>query len=101
MNISLQKFCRYGQKSGVKSKKTIKRIYTEGEYKNIYSRPCAISFCFHYFSHVLFIVADTSCDTIAKLRRKLQRVSENKIIFLDETHIKIKEVPRAALVVPD
>jgi hypothetical protein len=45
-------------------------------------------------------VSDTSCDAIAKLRRKLQRVSINKIIFIDETHVKINEVPRKTLVAP-
>jgi hypothetical protein len=41
----------------------------------------------------LFTVSDTSCDTIAKLRCDLQRVSNNKIIFLDEIHVKINEAP--------
>ncbi len=45
-------------------------------------------------------MSDTSCDSIAKLRRKLQRVSNKKIIFLDETHIKINEVPRRTLLAP-
>jgi hypothetical protein len=54
----------------------------------------AKAFSLHYcycFSFILFIVNDISCDAIAKLRRKLQRVSNNKIIFIDETHIKINE----------
>lgn len=48
----------------------------------------------------MFTVADTSCDAVATLRRKLQRVSNNRIIFLDETHMKINEVPRTTLVAP-
>ena len=44
MNISLRTVRRYGQKSGVKSKKTMKRTDTEGEYKSIYSRSSTISF---------------------------------------------------------
>ncbi len=45
-------------------------------------------------------MSDVSCDAIAKLRRKLQRISNKKIIFLDETHIKLNEVPRTILVAP-
>jgi hypothetical protein len=45
-------------------------------------------------------VNDSSCDAIAKLRRALQRISNKKIIFVDETYIKINEVPRTTLVAP-
>ena len=48
----------------------------------------------------LFPVADTSYDTVAKLCRKLQRVSNNRIIFLNETHIKTNKLPRTTLVAP-
>ena len=37
---------------------------------------------------------------MTKLCRNLQRVPNNKIIFLDKTHIKINEVPRTTLVAP-
>ena len=63
----------------------------------------AIAFSLHYcycFSLILLIVNDTSCDAIEKLRRKLQRVVNNKIIFVDETHIKINEAPTTTLVAP-
>ena len=43
VNISLRTVRRYGQKSGVKSKKTIKRTYTESEYKSIDLRSSTIS----------------------------------------------------------
>ncbi|CAF3946324.1 unnamed protein product [Rotaria sp. Silwood1] len=39
-----------------------------------------------------------ACDEIATLRLRLQRVSSKKTIFLDETHIKINEVPTTTLV---
>ena len=45
-------------------------------------------------------MSDISCYAIAKLRRKLQRVSINKIIFIDETNVKVNEVPRKTLVAP-
>ncbi|CAF3491093.1 unnamed protein product [Rotaria sp. Silwood2] len=74
INVSLRTIRRCGQNSGIKYKKTIKRTYTE--------------------------MSDISCDAIAKLRRKLQRVSINEVIFIDETHVKIDEVPRKTLVAP-
>lgn len=40
------------------------------------------------------------CEGIAKVRRKLQRVSKNKIIFLDETHLRLSEAPLHTLVLP-
>ncbi|CAF4998505.1 unnamed protein product, partial [Rotaria sp. Silwood1] len=71
-NISIRTVQRYRKKNGIKPKKTIKRTAKE--------------------------ISDASCESIAKLRRKRQRISNKKIIFLDETHIKINEVPRTTLV---
>jgi hypothetical protein len=50
--------------------------------------------------YFLYVVSKSSCDAIADLRRKLQRVSNNNIVFLDETHIKINEAPCTTLVAP-
>jgi transposase len=43
MNISLRTVRRYGQKSGIKPKKTTKRTYTESKYKSMYSSSPTIS----------------------------------------------------------
>jgi hypothetical protein len=40
------------------------------------------------------------CEQIAKVRRKLQRVGKHKIIFLDETHLRLSEAPLNTLVLP-
>jgi hypothetical protein len=45
-------------------------------------------------------VTETSCDSIALLRRKLQRISNNKIIFIDETHVRFSDAPNTTLVAP-
>ncbi|CAF3442038.1 unnamed protein product [Rotaria sp. Silwood1] len=74
LNISTRTVQRYGKKNGVKSRKMIKRTAKE--------------------------ISSASSESIAKLRRKLQRISNKKIIFLDETHIKINEAPRTTLVAP-
>ncbi|CAF3931389.1 unnamed protein product [Rotaria sp. Silwood1] len=50
---------------------------------------------------VWFIVSNASCESVANLRRKLQRISNKRIIFLVETHFKINEAPRTTLVAPD
>lgn len=43
-------------------------------------------------------MSSSSCNAIADLRRKLQRVSNKNIIFLDETAMKVNEAPRRTLV---
>jgi hypothetical protein len=45
-------------------------------------------------------VSPDLCESIAKVRRKLQRVSKSKIIFLDETHMRLSEAPLRTLVLP-
>ncbi len=49
---------------------------------------------------LFFLVSMKLCDDIAKLRRKLQRISKRKILFLDETHLRLNEAPRTTLMVP-
>ena len=40
------------------------------------------------------------CEEIAKIRRKLQRISSAKILFLDETHKREGDVDRYTIVLP-
>lgn len=47
------------------------------------------------------VVSSEFCDSIAVLRRKLQRIDSRRIIFLDETAVKLNEGPRSTLVLPD
>lgn len=43
----------------------------------------------------------SQCDAIADIRRKLRHIGMNKIIFLDETHLRLSETPNHTLVLPD
>jgi DDE superfamily endonuclease len=47
------------------------------------------------------IVDDDSCKSIVKFRRWAQRIANNKLIFLDETAIRVSDAPRNTLVMPD
>jgi hypothetical protein len=43
-------------------------------------------------------VTSSLCEDIAKLRRKLQRIGGGRVLFLDETAIKLSEAPTHTLV---
>lgn len=45
-------------------------------------------------------VSDESCCDIANLRKKIQRVGKDRVVFLDETAIRAGEAPTSTLVVP-
>lgn len=45
-------------------------------------------------------VSGSSCEQIAQLRRKLQRISKSRVLFLDETSVRLSEAPTTTLVVP-
>jgi hypothetical protein len=49
---------------------------------------------------VFFLVLKSSCTSIAKLRRKLQNISKRKVLFLDETALRLNEAPTSTLVAP-
>ena len=40
------------------------------------------------------------CDDIANMRRKIQRVSKNKILFMDEVSVKLNEQQNYTIVLP-
>lgn len=40
------------------------------------------------------------CEQIAKIRRKLQRIGNHRILFLDETHMRLSDAPMHTLVLP-
>jgi hypothetical protein len=46
------------------------------------------------------LVEDTKCDAIAAFRREIQRNPNNKIIFLDETALKLNEAEKTTIVLP-
>ncbi len=41
-----------------------------------------------------------TCDAIAGIRRKIQRISKNKILFMDEVSIKLNEQQNYTIVLP-
>lgn len=45
-------------------------------------------------------MAASLCEQIAKLRRRLQRIPNAKLLFLDETAVRISEAPTSTLVAP-
>lgn len=48
----------------------------------------------------LFSVSSSTCEEIAKLRRKLQRIGNKHILFLDETHKREGDVDNYTIVLP-
>ena len=52
---------------------------------------------FDFASHV---VTSKMCDDIANVRRKIQRVSKKKILFMDEVSVKLNEQQNYTIVLP-
>jgi hypothetical protein len=40
------------------------------------------------------------CDDIGKMRRKLQRISKERVLFLDEVAVRLSEAPTGTIVLP-
>ncbi|CAF3879645.1 unnamed protein product [Rotaria sp. Silwood1] len=89
---SLQHHHRSGRASILNKKQINNFITMVIRSHNRLSRPI------NYAKLVKFVLGKLACDEIATLRLRLQRVSSKKTIFLDETHIKINEVPTTTLV---
>jgi hypothetical protein len=45
-------------------------------------------------------VSASLCDDIATLRRKLQRIDKRRLLFLDETALRLSAAPNSTLVLP-
>jgi hypothetical protein len=52
------------------------------------------------FMSLLCLVSASICDEIAKMRRWCQRLSKDRLVFLDETSMKVNECPSTTLVMP-
>jgi hypothetical protein len=46
------------------------------------------------------LVSADLCEDIATLRRKIQKISKKRVLFLDETAVRLSEAPNSTLVVP-
>lgn len=45
-------------------------------------------------------VSPSLCEDIASVRRKLQRISKERVLFLDETAARLSEAPTSTIVLP-
>lgn len=45
-------------------------------------------------------VSPSLCDDIAQVRRKLQRISKERVLFLDETAVRLSETATSSIVLP-
>lgn len=52
------------------------------------------------FDFVSHIVESKTCDAIAGIRKKIQRISKNKILFMDEVSVKLNEQQNYTIVLP-
>jgi hypothetical protein len=58
-------------------------------------------FIYKLFAYVcLFLVSSSTCEKIAKIRRKLQRIGNKHILFLDETQKREGDVDNYTIVLP-
>lgn len=46
------------------------------------------------------VVSECLCDDIATLRRRLRRMSKSRLLFLDETAVRLSEAPTSTIVLP-
>ena len=106
-NVSIQTLRRYGRKElGAKQKRTKKRTATERKptrtahrvidvlgFRHALMQTCLSAAC-------LGKVSSSLCDEIATLRRRLQRISKSRVLFLDETAVRLSEAPTSTIVLP-
>jgi hypothetical protein len=59
------------------------------------------SLIFFLFFFCLVIVSSDMCEDIAKIRRKIQRIGKNHILFLDETYKREGDVNNFTIVLPN
>jgi len=106
-HLSLRTLRRYGkEKCGIKMKRTIKR--TENECNIIHIILFLYKMHIVIFYHILIlsffllflVVTSEYCDRVAKFRRWCQKISTNKLLYLDETAVRISESERTTLVAP-
>jgi transposase-like protein len=104
--VSLRTVQRIGkQQLRIKAKTTKTRTIKECKLtpqtarKNSLNSTCTdcSRFCV-FFCRV--VVLSSTCDNIAALRRKLKRIDKNRVLFLDETALKLNQASRTTLVAP-
>ena len=106
-SISIQTIRRYGRKQGgIKSVRTTAKTENECKFKihcivtklfPICSLITNLNLSYFFFK---LLVSDESCKSIASLRRKLMKHSKSKVLFLDETALRLNAAPLHTLVAP-
>lgn len=100
-SVCLRTIQRYGQKTlKATQKRTMKRTRQESKCMHIIKGGVnnAVS-CLWYINIyvcclcVILLVSSSLCESIAKERRRAQRICKSKILFLDETALRLSEAP--------
>lgn len=105
--ISLRSLRRYGkEEAGVELKRTKKRTAQESKSTQTGQTELAIAHAYSA-SWKLYAcdcdcrsVSPSLCDLIARQRRKLQRMDKDRVVFLDETAMRVSEAQTSTLALP-
>jgi transposase len=97
-DLSLRTLQRYGREEcGIKHKRGKKRTAAERECTHTGGKSAAAVLLLLTVAKV----APSLCDDIASLRRKFQRMDKRRLLFLDETALRLSAAPNDTLVVAD
>jgi hypothetical protein len=96
-DLSLPTLRRYGKEgTGAKQQRGKKRTAEESECTH--TAETGVSSLRRVLT--CFAVSASLCDDIATLRRKLQRIDKRRLLFLDETALRLSAAPNSTLVLP-
>jgi transposase len=106
-SISIRTLRRYGkQAAGLKHKHSKKRTLEESKPTHIRTTACVVDTPAQSLMKVVFVgcvgrpVSVGLCNSIATLRKKIQRISKERVLFLDETALRLNEAPTCTLAFP-
>jgi hypothetical protein len=75
-------------------------VYTNYQNSINLSYTSGTIFCLLLTHFLLSLVSSSYCDSVADLRRKIQKIGKNRLLFLDETAMRLNEAPTRTLVYP-
>jgi transposase len=103
-DVSVRSVRRWGREMGVQHKRAIARTenerrinYTQGQGFNQFPSFASSSETCLCLVFGMSVSAD-SCEDIADVRRQLQQVGKERLLVLDETHVRLSEAPTNTLV---
>lgn len=98
--VTLRTIQRYGKEQlGAKDKQTTKRTADESKSTHTCHNLKRLHGCCTGFSLVTTVSVDL-CEQIAEMRRKLRKIGTHKVLFLDETALRLSEAPTHTVVLP-